>query len=233
MKYPDRLLQTARLPRIKSTFDGIQWTFKRPGSNRLSLSRLDPRATVSPTPTEQTPRAEQSQWFAREVYSYEGRLKAYLRVSFPSVRDVDDVIQESYLRIWRARLSRPIHATKAFLFQIAHNLAIDVVRADRVVRTESLVDLEAMPVLELQDRLDAATTLGRKERIDLLSEALASVPNRAREIVFLRKFQAIPQKEVAAKLGVSERTVEAQLAKGMRLCEYYLRKRGVNSFSCD
>jgi RNA polymerase sigma-70 factor (ECF subfamily) len=149
------------------------------------------------------------------------------------VRDVDDVIQESYLRIWKTRLTRPIHATKSFLFQIAHNLAIDIVRADRVVRTESFVDLEAMPVLGLQETLDAAATLGRKERIDLLSEALTSLPNRAREIMFLRKFQAIPQKEVAAKLGVSERTVEAQLAKGMRLCECYLRKRGVNGFSCD
>ena len=233
MKYPDRLLQTAGLPRIKSTFDEIQWTFERPGSNRLSLSWPDPRATVSPTPTEQAPRAEQSQWFAKEVYAHNGQLKAYLRVSFPSVRDVDDVIQESYLRIWRARLTRPIHATKAFLFKIAHNLAIDVIREEQGVRTESFVDLEVLPVLGLQDRSDAAALLRRKESIDLLSEALAALPNRAREIVFLRKFQAIPQREVAAMLGVSERTVEAQLAKGMRLCEDYLRKRDVKGFTYD
>ena len=188
---------------------------------------------MSLSPTEHAPSAEQSQWFAKEVYAHNGQLKAYLRVSFPSVRDVDDVIQESYLRIWRARLTRPIHATKAFLFKIAHNLAIDVIREEQGVRTESFVDLEVLPVLGLQDRSDAAALLRRKESIDLLSEALAALPNRAREIVFLRKFQAIPQREVAAMLGVSERTVEAQLAKGMRLCEDYLRKRDVKGFTYD
>jgi len=188
---------------------------------------------VNLSSSEQAPSAEQSKWFAKEVYSRDGQLKAYLRVSFPSVRDVEDVIQESYLRIWKARLSRPIHSTKSFLFLIVRNLAIDVIRAKKVVRTESLVDLKGLPALGLEDRPDAAATLRRKECIDLLTEALAALPGRAREIVFLRKFQAIPQREVAAKLGISERTVEAQLAKGIRLCEDYLRKRGVHGFTCD
>jgi RNA polymerase sigma-70 factor (ECF subfamily) len=186
---------------------------------------------VSLSPTERAPDAEQSRWFADEVHSHDGQLKAYLHGSFPSVRDIDDVVQESYLRIWRARLSYPIRSTKSFLFQIARHLAIDVVRSGRVVTTETLVDLEAQPVLE--ERPDAAAALSSKEKIGLLSEALASLPDRTREIIFLRKFQAIPQREVASRLGVSERTVEAQLAKGMKLCERFLRKRGVGGFFCD
>jgi len=186
---------------------------------------------VSLTPTEQAPSSEQSRWFTEQVHAHDGQLKAYLRGSFPSVRDVEDVVQESYLRIWKARLTRPIHSTKSFLFQIARHLAIDVVRTRQMAPTESLVDFQALPVLE--DRPAAAATLSRKERIDLLSEALASLPDRAREIVFMRKFQAIPQKEAAAKLRVSERTVEAQLAKGMKQCEDYLRKRGVRGFTSD
>jgi RNA polymerase sigma factor (sigma-70 family) len=186
---------------------------------------------VSLSPTEPASSAEQSRWFVENVHTHDSHLKAYLQGSFPSVKDVDDVVQESYLRIWKARLTRPIHSTKSFLFQIAHHLAIDVLRTRERARTESLVDFDALPVLE--DGPDAAAALSSKERIDLLSEALASLPGRAREIVFLRKFQAMPQREVAAKLGVSERTVEAQLAKGMKLCEDYLRKRGVCRFTCD
>ncbi len=198
---------------------------------RLRLSPVTRDLRVSLSPTERAPDAEQSRWFADEVHSHDGQLKAYLHGSFPSVRDIDDVVQESYLRIWRARLSYPIRSTKSFLFQIARHLAIDLVRSGRVVTTESLVDLEAQPVLE--ERPDAAATLSSKEKIGLLSEALASLPDRTRKIIFLRKFQAIPQREVASRLGVSERTVEAQLAKGMKLCERFLRKRGVGGFRSD
>lgn len=202
------------------------------GVHQAALVAVLPRDfTVSLSPIERVPNAEQSRWFADEVHSHDGQLKAYLHGSFPTVRDVDDVVQESYLRIWRARLSHPIRSTKSFLFQIARHLAIDVVRKRQAAPTESLVDFQALPVLE--DGPDAATALSSREKIDLLVEALASLPDRAREVVFLRKFQSIPQREVAAKLGVSERTVEAQLAKGMKLCEAYLRRRGVSGFTCD
>jgi len=186
---------------------------------------------VSLLQKEQTPGSEQSRWFAEQIHPHNGQLKAYLRSVFPSVRDIDDVVQESYLRIWKARLSRPINSGKSFLFQIARHLAIDVIRARKIAATESLVDFEALPVLDT--RPDAATTLSRKERIELLAEALASLPHRTREIIFMRKFQSIPQKVVAARLSVSERTVEAQVAKGMKLCENFLRKRGILGFPYD
>jgi DNA-directed RNA polymerase specialized sigma24 family protein len=48
--------------------------------------------------------------------------------------------------------------------------------------------------------------------------------------VLLRKFEQIPQKEVAARLGLSERTVENLLGRGVKKCERYLRKRGVDGY---
>jgi RNA polymerase sigma factor (sigma-70 family) len=51
---------------------------------------------------------KQESWFAEEVHTHDSQLKSYLRSSFPALRDVDDVVQESYLRIWRRQLVRPI-----------------------------------------------------------------------------------------------------------------------------
>lgn len=177
------------------------------------------------------PSTEQTRWFTAEVQPHDAQLKFYLRGSFPSVRDVDDVVQESYLRIWRARLRRPIRSAKSFLFQVARNLAIDALRRNRTAASESVVDLAAVPVLE--DRPDAAAALSRQEKVDLLAAALAALPDRTREIVFLRKFQNTPQKVVAARLGIAERTVETQLAKGMKKCADYLRRHGVHGFASD
>lgn len=67
---------------------------------------------------------EQAQWFANEVHAHASQLKAYLRGAFPSVRDVDDVVQESYLRIWKARAIHPIESAKTFLFTIARRVAL-------------------------------------------------------------------------------------------------------------
>jgi len=186
---------------------------------------------VSLAPKEQISDAEQTRWFAEEVHPHSGHLRAYIRSVFPSLQDVDDVVQESYLRIWKARLTRPIHSSKAFLFQIARHLAIDVIRSRRINSTEYSEGFAALSVLESGP--DAATSLTKKEKIELLSEALASLPPRIREVIFMRKFQQIPQRDVAATLGVSERTIEANLAKGMRLCERFLRKRGIKGFPYD
>lgn len=172
-----------------------------------------------------------SQWFTNEVYAHDGQLRSYLRRSFPSVPDVEDVVQESYLRIWKAKLVRPIRSTKSFLFQIAHHLAIDRLRKKGAVQVETLVDFAELAVIE--HRPDAAEMLCYQERVDLLSDALLSLSTRSREIIFMRKFQGVSQKDVAAMLGISERTVEVQLARGMKLCATYLRKKGVHGFTSD
>jgi RNA polymerase sigma factor (sigma-70 family) len=173
----------------------------------------------------------QTQWFTEQVQPHASQLKAYLRGSFPSVRDVEDVVQESCLRVWKTRSAHPIRSAKSFLFQVARNLAIDILRKDRSAAAESQVDFSTLSVLE--DGPNAADALSRQEKIDLLIHALATLPDRTREIVFLRKLQGLPQREVAAQLGISERTVETRLAKGMNKCADYLRRRGVCGFAAD
>ena len=170
-------------------------------------------------------------WFADEVHAHDSSLKAYLRGSFPSVRDVDDVVQESYLRIWRARMAHPIRSARAFLFQIARNLAIDTVRRNRTTPIDSWREIAGLAVLD--DKPDAADALAYHEKVSLMGEALAALPDRCREIFILRKLKQIPQQEIAARLGIAERTVESQITRGMKLCETWLRKNGVNGFSRD
>lgn len=179
--------------------------------------------------SEPTPDADHTRWFKDEVHPHDASLKAYLRSSFPTVRDVEDMVQESYLRVWKAQLVRPVTSVKSFLFQIARHLAIDVVRRNRASPTENMGDLSGIFVIDSAP--DAAAALSYREKACLLADALTALPVRCREIVILRKYRFLSQKEVAAQLGISERTVESQLARGLKLCEGYLRKHGVVSFS--
>jgi RNA polymerase sigma-70 factor (ECF subfamily) len=155
-------------------------------------------------------------------------LKTYVRGSFPTIRDVEDVVQESYLRIWKARAEVPIRSVQALLFRVARHIAIDLVRRQRRSPIDVVEDLAALEApATAPTSIDA---LVREEKIRLLSEAIDALPDRCREVVILRKLRLLPQREVAARLGISESGVEIQLARGLERCRAFLRKRGAGEF---
>lgn len=172
--------------------------------------------------------ASDARWFVEEVHPHDAQLKAYLRNSFPAVRDVEDVVQESYLRIWKSRAAQPIHSAKAFLFTVARHVALNLVDRQRSSPVSGVGDLAALPVLE--DRPGVAEAAATNDKVRLLVQALATLPPRCREITVLRKLKGVSQKDVAARLGVAEKTVEEQVARGVKRCERFLRRHGITSF---
>lgn len=178
----------------------------------------------SDTPAE-TRTTEHARWFATEVQPHGSSLKEYVRAAFPALGDAEDVVQESFLRLWRLRAATPIRSAKAFLFTVARNIALDSVRRSRNSPVFAVPDLAALSVME--EGTDVRGAASRSEEVALLAEALQSLPPRCREVIILRKFQHLPQKEVAARLGISELTVQEQVYRGLRQLEKILTKRGL------
>jgi RNA polymerase sigma factor (sigma-70 family) len=187
---------------------------------RLASGAIDCQVT---TPPVNSPEPDRNRWFADEVQPHDAKLRAYVRGRFPGVRDVDDVVQESYLRLWKARALQPIRSAKSFLFQIASNLAIDTVRRHRSSPIDDVTDFAALFVMD--DRPDAAASAARQQEIELLVEAIDALPDRCREIFILRKLRGVSQKDIAARLGLSEQTVQVQAARGLRRIAERLRRR--------
>jgi RNA polymerase sigma-70 factor (ECF subfamily) len=179
------------------------------------------------TTTEPSPTADHHRWFAEEVQPHQSQLRSYLRGTFPTVRDVDDVVQESLLRIWRARAKQTIRSAKDFLFQTGRNVATDAIRRQRASPVDFVADLAGSSVLESSP--SAADVVCTREELAVLADAIARLPARCREIVILRKIKRVPQKEIARMLGVSEFTVQNQVSRGMKRCEEYLAARGIKS----
>jgi RNA polymerase sigma-70 factor (ECF subfamily) len=169
------------------------------------------------------PETKHTQWFSDEVYPHDAQLKAYLRGSFPSVRDVEDVVQESYLRVWRTRATQPIQSAKAFLFTVARRIALDLVRRERRAPYVPVKDIGALFVsTDAPTARDAATTAGD---VQLLVAAIEALPARCREIFLLCHIEGLPHRVVAARLGLSENTVAVQSARGLQRCEAFVRHR--------
>ena len=166
-----------------------------------------------------------SKWFPEELQAHGAQLKSYLRGSFPSVRDVDDLVQESYLRVWRRQARGPLACVRSFLYKVARNLAIDALRRDARSPFEQVSDLAGLNVLD--NRPNAADAACTSDELTLLLEAIESLPTRCREVVVLHKLCGLAPADIARELGISEGTVHVQGAKGVRRCEEFLRERGV------
>ena len=165
------------------------------------------------------PDTEQTRWFATEVQPHRPALRAWLLARFPTLPDVDDLVQESLARMLRAREAGPIGSARALLFTTARTLALDAVRRQRVVRFEPITD--ETPSSVLADGTDVAETVSKQQELELLTKAIQSLPERVRQVFTLRTAYGLTQKQIAERLGVSLSTVEKQMTQGIRLCAQF------------
>lgn len=153
---------------------------------------------------------------------HEPMLRAWLQSRFANGLELDDVVQEAFLRVIRAHERGQLDSPKAFLFATARNLALDRIRHQRVAPSSSLAENEEWDVL--YDADDVAETVARNQELELLTEAIQSLPDRCRQVFTLRKVYGMSQPDIARKLGISEHTVSAQLTIGVQKCTQFMAK---------
>lgn len=142
-------------------------------------------------------------------------LDRYLRRSWRDQWEVLDLRQDAYVRVYEAALREKPVSPRNFLFQVARNLMIDRSRRKNVVSFDSFADFDGMEADGGQP--DAEQSTAAQQEMQLLRAAIGALPPRCREVVTLRKIEGHSQRDVARKMGITEDTVERQVANGIRL----------------
>lgn len=149
-------------------------------------------------------------------------------------KDIEDIVQETYVRLCQTEKNEDIHAPRAFLFKMARNLALDKVkRAESRLAIVSVEDNEEFGFGEPEDLIDETyAQVVSNEEFALFCEAVRQLPVKCRRVFVLKKVYGFSQREVAEKLNLSESTVEKHIAKGLKYCALFMvQQSDSNSFS--
>ena len=155
---------------------------------------------------------------------HETFLKRFLKRFLSCPDDIEDVVQETFLRAYNAEQGIAIHTPKAFLFKIARNLALNELRRSSNLITNYIADLGATEVI--CDQASVEEQVAARERLAIFCKAAAALPMQCRRAFLMRKVYGLSQQEIARELNISVSTVEKHLATGLMKCNAYMQARG-------
>lgn len=151
-------------------------------------------------------------------------LRKYLARYFSDRQDIEDVAQEAYLRAYVAEQRKDIEQPKAFLFRIAKNVALTKLTKKSKQITDYIEETGTSLVID--SGYSAEQAAEAEESLGLYCEAVASLPDKCRQVYLLRKVHGLAHKEIAERMSLSVSSVEKYLLRGVLDCRAFILARG-------
>jgi RNA polymerase sigma-70 factor (family 1) len=159
--------------------------------------------------------------FLNRLFSESQRaLRRYVRGLVGSREKAEDIVQEAFLRTYEHRKS--VTTPRAFLFSAAKNLAIDHRRHERIAKTDSVGDLDASGVVSSTATPEDQALSNERSR--LLRQAIEHLPPHCRTVFVLKVFHDCSYQEISKRLGISVKTVEKHVGRGLKDTHQYLKR---------
>jgi RNA polymerase sigma-70 factor (ECF subfamily) len=140
--------------------------------------------------------------------------------------EAEDVVQEAFVRAYE-RLGDfdPTYRFYTWIYRIARNRSLNVLRRRRVWGLVTLSDPERAPALPAADRSDRPAE--DRELARALMDCRANLPADQREVFDLRHADGLSYREIAAAVGAPEGTVMSRLARAREKMRACLESKGV------
>ena len=123
-----------------------------------------------------------------------------------SEEEARDAVQDAFVKLWNDRETLgDVNSPKAYAIRLVKNLCIDRIRRQRLEFPEELP--ERVSPEGQDDEID------QKERLNMVMEAIKSLPDRQREILWLRAVENLSYDEISERLGMTPLTLRVLLSR--------------------
>ena len=173
------------------------------------------RGAIGPTGHTLEARRRMLAFLTAQVLPHEASLRSWLLKLGVRPDERDDVVQETYYRLFRMSTIDHIDDARAYFYRTARNVVLEQARRAKVVSIQTVQNLDDLGVAA-HGPTPESETVARLE-LGRVLELIAGLPERCRRIFEMRKIDGLSQAETARMMRVSENVVEKETARGLML----------------
>ncbi len=138
----------------------------------------------------------------------------------------EDLVMDIFVKIWEAEDKLSINSSlSGYLFTSVHNHCLNYLTR----KHKRFTELNPETVARLNQLIPPVDNFGLMERIDLITlgekikMCVDLLPDECKKIFIMSRTEELPNKEIAAKLGISENTVKVQIYRALKKMKVLLK----------
>ena len=157
------------------------------------------------------------------ISSQRSALVRFLSRKLGSVDDAQEIAQDAFMRLHRLEHADDLDNARAYLFQVASNMAIDQLRRRKL--HARYLEEEGARLQDDTGHLDHGTPeelVAARQQLGLVYRAIESLPLRCRQALMLHRVRGLSYAEIAREMGVSVSSVEKYILEALKHCREHL-----------
>lgn len=136
-----------------------------------------------------------------------------------NTEDAEDIAQHAYLRLQKLSNNTDLDNPRAYLFQIANNLAVDQLRRGKL--HTAYVNQQ-----QINERCDSASgpsperVLAAKRRLQAIYNSMDKLPLKCRQAFLLHRVRGLSYSQIAQEMHISVSSVEKYILQALKVCRH-------------
>jgi RNA polymerase sigma-70 factor (ECF subfamily) len=169
---------------------------------------------------DQPPQQSLTEWYGR----YRTELLALVRrLIGQGPPEPEDIVQQTFAQFVAQDAQVPANP-RAYLYRIAHNLAVNAGKRERVRRKYVEFSPDPQELQEARPDWDPEVVLSDRERYDLVRAAIRALPARRRLYLLMNRIEGLSYAEIGRRMNLSEGVIRKQVALAVSECIAVLRE---------
>ena len=150
-------------------------------------------------------------------------LKAFISRFVRGPQDIDDIAQETFIRVFSAEQKGDIQHPKAYIYRVARNLAFEILTKKSTQLTSYIEDSCDLSLLQSGEDIEGTAIV--MEKFDRVKIAIAELPPQCQRVFIMHKVYGFKYREISQQLGISVSTVEKHIMTGLKKCRQSVKSQ--------